>query len=107
MRILAGLGAVVILGWLVVTTDLPRAPSLQACTPEWFSYLSNHYFDVSDGEGHGPDPGSSEWLGSVQRQIGLRAGEHISDARRCQLIQSHLEHHAYVVNHQLGWVISF
>jgi hypothetical protein len=106
MRILAGLGAIIVIGWLAVTTDLPRAPLVEPCTPEWFSYLSSHYFDISDGEGHGPDPGSSEWLGSIERQIGLPVGEHTLNSQRCQLIQAQLEHHTYIINQQLGWAIS-
>jgi hypothetical protein len=107
MRILAGFSAIIVLGWLVITTDLPQAPLAQSCTPKWFSYISNHYFDVSDREGHGPDPGSSEWLGSVERKIGLPVKEQTSDSQRCQLIQNHLEHHTYIINQQLDWLISF
>lgn len=107
MRILAGFSAIMVLTWLFITTDLPKSPLVPPCTPQWFSYLSHHYFDISDGEGHGPDPGSSEWLGSVERKIGLPVKNQDSDSQRCQLIQNQLERHTYIINQQLDWIISF
>jgi hypothetical protein len=101
------IGLVFALGLLLATTGVPHAPSFNPCTPDWFSYVSRHYVDVTDGEGHGPDPGSNEWLASVERQLGLQAGGNASDSQRCQLIQSRLEQRTFIVNQQLGWMTSF
>jgi hypothetical protein len=106
MKVLAGIFSLIVLAWLIATTSVPRAPAVQPCTHEWFSYLDSHYFDISDGEGHGPDLGSSEWLGSVEEKAGLQVEEHLPDEQRCQLIQNQLEHHRYIVNQQLGWAFS-
>jgi len=106
MKPLTGICFLVVLGWVVATTSVSRPPYLQPCTPKWFSYLDSHYFGISDGEGHGPDLGSREWLGSVEEKAGLPVKEHLPDAQRCQLIQNQIVHHTYVINQQLGWTLS-
>lgn len=106
MKILAGISTVIALAWLIITTSVPRAPDAQPCSQAWFSYLGSHYFDISDGGGHGPDFGSSEWLGSVEDKAGLPFNGRLPDEQRCQLIQNRLEHRTYVINQQLGWALS-
>ncbi|TKC83575.1 hypothetical protein FAZ69_24130 [Trinickia terrae] len=107
MKILAGFFIVIVLGWLVITTSMPRPPHARPCTNEWLSYIDRNYFDVSDGHGHGPDLGSSEWLGSVEEMAGLPVKERVPNEQRCQLIQSQFERHTYIINQQLSWFISF
>jgi len=102
MKIFAAVCTFFVLAWLVATTSIPRAPTVQPCSPEWFSYLDSHYFDISDGEGHGPDLGSSEWLGGIEQAAKLPIKQHLSDNERCHLIQSQLEHHIFIINQQLG-----
>lgn len=102
MRIFAAACVLTVLTWIVSTTNIPRAPTSQPCSPEWFSYLDSHYFDISDGEGHGPDLGSSEWLGSVEGAAKLPIEEKISDSERCRLIQGQLERHIFIINQRLG-----
>jgi hypothetical protein len=106
MKNLAGICFLIALVWIIATTSVSRAPSLQPCTQKWFSYLDSHYFDISDGEGHGPDIGSSEWLGSIEEKAGLPVNENLPDEQRCQLIQNQLARHTYIVNQQLGWALS-
>lgn len=106
MKLLTGICSVIVLAWFVNTTSVPHAPAVQPCTKAWFSYLGSHYFDISDGEGHGPDFGSSEWLGSIEEKAGLPVEEHLSDGQRCQLIQNHLKHRTFIINRQLGWAFS-
>jgi hypothetical protein len=62
LKIFVGLCFFIVLAWFVVTTRVSRAPVVQPCTQGWFLYLGSQYFDISDGEGHGPDLGSSERL---------------------------------------------
>lgn len=33
-----------------------------------------HYISAQDGQGHGPDPGSAEWFGSIEHRLGHRTG---------------------------------
>lgn len=106
MKILAGICFLVVLAWLIATTSVSRAPSLPPCTQQWFSYLDKNYFDISDGEGHGPDSGSSEWFNVFEAKAKLPATSQLPDLQRCQLIQGQLEHHTYVINRKLGWAIS-
>lgn len=106
LKILAGICAFIVLAWVIATTSLPSAPAIQPCTQEWFSYLDKNYFDISDGEGHGPDLGSGEWLGAVEAKAKLPVKNLLPEQPRCQLIQDQLEHHTYIINRQLGLAIS-
>jgi hypothetical protein len=107
MKIFAGICFVIVLAWLAATTSVSRAPTVEPCTQEWFSYLESQYFDISDGEGHGPDLGSSEWLNAFEAKAKLPATSQLPEPQRCQLVQGQLEHRTYIINPQLGWVISF
>jgi hypothetical protein len=103
MKIFTGICSVIVLAWLFVTTSVPRAPVAQPCTQEWFSYLDSHYFDISDGEGHGPDLGNSEWVNAFEEKAKLLVTNGLPKQQRCQLIQGQLERRTYVINEQLGW----
>lgn len=106
MKIATALIGFIVIAWLVLTTHIPSPPKYQAGTQEWFSYVDQNYFDISDGQGHGPDVGSKEWLDSVQRQAKMQVNENLQDTRRCQLIQNQFEHHTYIINNRLGLVLS-
>jgi hypothetical protein len=106
MKILAGICAAIVLGWFILTTSVSSAPAVQPCTQEWFSYLSGHYFDISDGYGHGPDLGSSEWFNAFEAKAKLSGSNRLPELQRCQSIQEQLEHHIYIINQPLGLVIS-
>lgn len=106
MKNLAGICSLIVLAWLIATTSVSRAPAVQPCTQEWFSYLDSHYFDISDGEGHGPDSGSNEWFNAFEAKAKLPVTSRLPELQRCQLIQSQLEHHTYIINRPLGLAIS-
>jgi hypothetical protein len=106
VNILAGIFSLIVVVWLVATTSVSRAPAVQPCTQQWFSYLDSHYFDISDGEGHGPDSGSSEWFNAFEAKAKLPVTSLLPEPQRCQLIQGRLEHHTYIINRQLGLAIS-
>jgi hypothetical protein len=106
MKIFTVICSVVVLAWLFVTTSVPRAPIVEPCTPEWFSYLDSHYFDISDGQGHGPDVGNSEWFNAFEEKATLPVTDRLPKQQRCQQIQMQLERRTYVINEQLGWTIS-
>lgn len=93
-------------GWAVVTTRVPEAPAAQPCTDTWFSYLDENY-TVSDGDGHGPDPGSREWFNVFERRTGLPVTDNLTPLQRCRLIQQRLESRRFVVNDPLGIAVSF
>jgi hypothetical protein len=107
MKVLFCIFVIVVLGWLIATTNIARAPASQPCTQEWFLYLSENYFEISDGEGHGPDLGSNEWFDAFEAKAKLSDSSQLPDQRRCQLIQGKLEHRTYIINQQLGLTISF
>ncbi|MEM5328303.1 hypothetical protein VSR34_17165 [Paraburkholderia sp. JHI2823] len=106
MRILAGICVLIVLAWLIATTSVSRAPVVEPCTQEWFSYLDSQFFDISDGEGHGPDSGSSEWFNAFEAKARLQVTSQLPVQQRCQVIQGQLEHRTYIINRQLGWAIS-
>ncbi|MDR6388424.1 hypothetical protein [Paraburkholderia phenoliruptrix] len=94
-------------GWLLIATDIPRPPTAKPGSPDWVAYVSERYFDISDGEGHGPDPGSEEWLHSVERQARLQDHNDLSFVEGCTMVQRQLEHHVFVLNRPLGWNFMF
>ncbi|WP_414443475.1 hypothetical protein [Burkholderia sp. 22PA0106] len=106
MKILSGIFLFAILVWLVATTSVAHAPEAAPCSPEWFGYLDNRYFEISDGEGHGPDIGSSEWLNAFEARARLPATSALPKPQRCQIIQARIAHRTYLINAQLGWAFS-
>jgi hypothetical protein len=106
IKILTGICSAIVLGWLFITTSVPRAPVVRPCTQEWFSYLDGHYFGISDGEGHGPDLGNNEWFNAFEEKAKLPVTSRLPKQQRCELIQGQLERRTYVINEQLGWTIS-
>ncbi|MBW0445161.1 hypothetical protein EN871_04255 [bacterium M00.F.Ca.ET.228.01.1.1] len=96
-----------IAGWFFISTDIPRAPSAEPGTPEWVAYVSERYFDISDGEGHGPDPGSEEWLHSVEWKAGLQDHNDLPFIEGCKMVQQQLERRVFIFNRPLGWSFMF
>jgi hypothetical protein len=96
-----------IAGWLLISTDIPRAPSAEPGSPEWVAYVSERYFDISDGEGHGPDPGSEGWLHSVERQARLQDRNSLPFVEGCRMVQHQLERRVFILNRPLGWNFMF
>jgi hypothetical protein len=45
--------------------------AFEGCTDEWFSYMEEQV-PTDDGQGHGPDPGSSEWRSVIEFRLGIR-----------------------------------
>ena len=43
----------------------------QVCTDEWYQFVEEH-ISTGDGQGHGPDLGSSEWRSVVEFKLGIR-----------------------------------
>ena len=105
--VLAGLVALLVVGWLGITTGIPAAPKSRPCSEAWVNDVAERYFEISDGEGHGPDPGSGEWLDSVETKAKLPVRADLADAQRCGLIQQQLERHTFIINQSLGVTISF
>jgi len=104
MRAVGGCVLVLTAAWLLISTDIPRAPSVPPGSREWIAYVSDHYFDISDGEGHGPDPGSEEWLHSVERQAKLQDHNDLPFIEGCKMVQQQLVRHVFILNRPLGWI---
>ncbi|AOX47843.1 hypothetical protein AB870_26375 [Pandoraea faecigallinarum] len=67
-------------------------PSRRPCTPEWFSYLETHYAAVGDAQGHGPDPGSDEWLDAFERRRNLPSTSALPREQRCATLARELDY---------------
>lgn len=106
MKKVIGVVALLVVAWIAINTSIPAPPKSKVCSVEWFSYVGQHYFDISDGHGHGPDPGSSEWLGSVEWKAKLPIRGNLPDVERCERIQQQLESHTFIINNALGLDIS-
>ena len=107
MKIFISVCAVIVVGWLILTTNIARAPSEPPCTELWFSYLTEHYFAIEDGEGHGPDIGSGEWFNGFEVMARLPSSYGLPLQQRCAALQARLEPHIYIINRPLGLSISF
>ena len=106
MKKVIGVVALLVVAWIAINTNIPTPPKSKVCSVEWFSYVGQHYFDISDRQGHGPDPGSSEWLGSVEWKAKLPIRANLPDVERCERIQQQLERHTFIINNALGLEIS-
>lgn len=95
-----------VVGLMIVTTKIPKAPDIEPCTEAWYSYLSTHYADVTDGEGHGPDFGP-EWLSGFERQLNLPINNKLNTPSHCLQIQKQLQQSIYFINTPFGFIISF
>ncbi|AIP65834.1 hypothetical protein [Burkholderia thailandensis] len=100
-KILAVIVFLAAAGWLAATTAVWSAPTAQPCTDAWFDAIDKQ-FNVTDDEGHGPDPGSAEWLGAVERKAKLPENAPLAEQQRCEAIQRELSHRTYIVNRHLG-----
>jgi len=43
----------------------------QVCSNEWYAKIESQ-FTTGDGQGHGPDLGSSEWRSVIEFRLGIR-----------------------------------
>ena len=43
----------------------------QTCSNKWFTKIENQW-TTGDGQGHGPDLGSSEWRSVIEFKLGIR-----------------------------------
>ncbi|WP_199155839.1 hypothetical protein [Chromobacterium sp. ASV23] len=95
---------IIALAILTVTAHIPKppSPSLSPCTPAWFEYIEHHYVSVDDGEGHGPDRGTLEYLGSISRQLGLPDDNNPDAAAQCKMIQDGLQKRTIVISSLFG-----
>ncbi|MBF3685931.1 hypothetical protein ISI08_06665 [Burkholderia pseudomallei] len=100
-KILAVIAFLAVVGWLAATTTVLHAPSAQPCTDAWFDAIDKQ-FDITDNAGHGPDPGSGEWLGVVERKAKLPESGQLTEQQRCEAIQRELSQRTYLVNRRLG-----
>jgi len=64
---------------LVLATTACRAKGAKVpsklpnpCTKAWFAVVER-VSPVGDKQGHGPDPGSKEWMGSLSNKLGVDA----------------------------------
>jgi hypothetical protein len=54
-------------------TTVGNAPAnLALGTAPWYAWVGQT-LNISDGKGHGPDPGSNEWIQAVQETLGEEA----------------------------------
>lgn len=83
--------------WAIVTTHVPRAPTVTPCTQQWFLYLEDNYFQTSD-EGHGPDLGDADWFYIFESKAKLPDSSDLRDGLRCQRIQDQLSRRTYIIN---------
>lgn len=107
MKVLFGLSAAVILVCLLLTTRVVRAPDTQPCSQAWLTYLDERYYSVTDGQGHGPDTGSSEWMNAFEFKMKLPDTSGHSQADRCHAMQAELQQRTYLINKRFGLMTSF
>ena len=52
------------------------APHLTPCSGPWIQFVEQNV-PTGDGQGHGPDPGSSEWRSVVEFKLGIRGNPEV------------------------------
>ncbi|QBY03633.1 hypothetical protein E2K93_04220 [Thalassotalea sp. HSM 43] len=77
------LGLMVLLFMLILLSSAcqPTQPIQQAqpallCTPSWYQQVDK-IISSGDGQGHGPDVGSDEWMSVVEFKLGIRGKQGI------------------------------
>jgi len=75
LTLIASLGAVVIgcsgSDRSATTSPVINDVTPQACSNEWYSKIERELV-TDDGQGHGPDLGSSEWRSVIEFKLGIR-----------------------------------
>ncbi|AOK32493.1 hypothetical protein WS67_03555 [Burkholderia singularis] len=100
-KVISGIALVAVVGWLAATTTVLHAPSERPCTDAWFDQVDQQ-LAITDDAGHGPDPGSSEWLSATERRMQLPANDQLTTQARCDAIQHALASRTTIVNRHLG-----
>jgi hypothetical protein len=62
----------------------------QACSNEWFTKIDRQLV-TGDGQGHGPDLGSSEWRSVIEFKLGIRGDSSLptrNSAQWCDYIDT-------------------
>lgn len=69
--------AVLLSSGCAVAPAEPRLP--EPCTTGWFEYVEATV-STGDGQGHGPDIGSTEWKSVVEFKLGVRGAAEVPPA---------------------------
>lgn len=113
-KILIGFAAFLLISYLAITTRIPSPPTATPCTNDWFNYIESNYFSTERGD-IWSDPvrldwsveGDWRWFEYIEKKAGAApASSGISRQRRCEMLQSHLASHLYIINDSIGLVIS-
>lgn len=70
---------------LAVTAEFP------GCSSDWYQQVDSQIV-TGDGQGHGPDLGSSEWRSVVEFKLGIRGDSALVDLNNeewCHYIDAH------------------
>ena len=59
-------------------SDESGSPEPVQCSDTWYRYVDGQ-LTTGDGQGHGPDLGSSEWRSVVEFKLGIRGDSTIPD----------------------------
>ncbi len=71
-----------------VTAEFP------GCSNDWYQQVDSQVV-TGDGQGHGPDLGSSEWRSVVEFKLGIRGDSALADLNSeewCHYIDTHYIH---------------
>lgn len=63
----------------------------QGCSNDWYQQVDSQVV-TGDGQGHGPDLGSSEWRSVVEFKLGIRGDSALADLNSeewCHYIDAH------------------
>ncbi|MDX2320524.1 MAG: hypothetical protein QNK26_07985 [Moritella sp.] len=76
-----------------VKPELKASVQPQSCSSEWFAKVESQVV-TGDGQGHGPDLGSSEWRSVVEFKLGIRGDSSVparDSDQWCDYINTHLK----------------
>ena len=70
--------------------------AFDGCTDEWFRSVEKQV-PTSDGQGHGPDLGSSEWRSVIEFKLGIRGDPTVpplESSQWCSYVNDRVQKHA-------------
>jgi hypothetical protein len=96
------IGIVGVLGLFLALFSFPSPPGATPCSDEWAAGIEKDYVQSSDGEGHGPDQGSSEWYHQIEHGLHMEPLPTTDHDVHCDAVAQQIAGHRYIRSRLFG-----